>query len=232
MSPSKAKAFTVVLEPLQNGLGWVAARVPFDIAKAWPVRRGTRVRGEIEGFPFRTSLMPYADGGGHFLLVNKKMQAGAKVGAGAKVRVQLEPDLEDQVAEVPAELVKELKGDRLLRRWFDRLTPGMRRWIGDQVTAPKSAAARQRRAEQTAEWLMLAMEGELETPPILKVAFQRQPLARVGWEAMTVVQRRNHLLGIFHLQGAEARERRVASAVEECLSRVRKKTGNAWHEGS
>ena len=37
----------------------------------------------------------------------------------------------------------------------------------------------------------------------LQAAFQRQPLARKGWEAMTPVQRRNHLLGIFYYQSAE-----------------------------
>src|SRR5271157_2617553 len=85
MSPSPIKTFTAVLEPLRNGLGWVIARVPFDVAKAWPERRRLRVRGEIEGFAFRTSLFVSSDGQGHFLLVNKKMQAGAKAKAGERV---------------------------------------------------------------------------------------------------------------------------------------------------
>jgi uncharacterized protein YdeI (YjbR/CyaY-like superfamily) len=57
----------------------------------------------------------------------------------------------------------------------------------------------------------------METPPILKAAFQRQPLARVGWEAMTPARRRNHLLGIFHYRGAEAREKRAKQAVEDAV---------------
>ena len=110
MSPSTAKSFTAVLEPLQNGLGWVVARVPFDIGKAWPERRGNRVRGEIDGFPFRTSLMAYAGGAGHFLLVNRKMQAAAKAGVGQKVRIRLEPDLEERPAVVPPELAQGAQG--------------------------------------------------------------------------------------------------------------------------
>jgi Domain of unknown function (DUF1905) len=62
MSPSSVKSFQAALEPLQTGLGWVVARIPFDIAKAWPVRRGNRVRGQIAGFTFRSSLMGYAGG--------------------------------------------------------------------------------------------------------------------------------------------------------------------------
>jgi uncharacterized protein YdeI (YjbR/CyaY-like superfamily) len=217
MTISAAKSFTAVLEPMQNGLGWVGARVPFDIAKAWPARKGVRVRGEIEGFPFRTSLFGGAGGEGHFLAVNRKMQAAAKATVGSKVRISLEPDLEKRVAEVPAELARALKGDRRLRKWFDGLNDYTRRMIGAMVLDAKGAESRKQRAERMAEWLLLALEGEIETPPILKAAFQRQPLARAGWEAMTPARRRNHLLGIFYLRGAEARERRAAAAVEDAL---------------
>jgi hypothetical protein len=34
---------------------------------------------------------------------------------------------------------------------------------------------------------------------------------------MTPARRRNHLLGIFHLQTVEARERRAANAVDDAL---------------
>jgi uncharacterized protein YdeI (YjbR/CyaY-like superfamily) len=220
MSPSSAKTFTAVLEPLQTGLGWVVARIPFEIAKAWTVRKGLRVRGEIEGFQFRSSLMAYAGGGGHFLLVNRKMQAAAGARVGSKVRIRLEPDLEERPAEVPAELERALKEDRRLRKWFDGLSPALRRDVGKWVMEPKSEASRNKRAEQVAEWMLLTMEGEIDPadpPPILKAAFQRQPLARVGWEAMTPARRRRHLLGIFHLRTAEARERRAAQAVEDAL---------------
>jgi uncharacterized protein YdeI (YjbR/CyaY-like superfamily) len=68
-----------------------------------------------------------------------------------------------------------------------------------------------------AERMMLAMEGEKILPPILQVAFRREPLAQVGWKAMTPIQRRNHLLGIFYYQSPEARERRAQKAVAEAL---------------
>lgn len=75
MSAGGAKTFQAVLEPDGTWLRWVVARVPFEIAQAWPVRRGRRVRGEINGFAFRTSLFPDPRGAGHIVLVNKKMQA-------------------------------------------------------------------------------------------------------------------------------------------------------------
>jgi uncharacterized protein YdeI (YjbR/CyaY-like superfamily) len=176
------------------------------------------------GFAFRTALFPDPHGEGKVLVVNSKMQAGAKAGVGEKVRIRLEPDLEERPAQVPPELAEALKEDRKLRRWFDGLSYYMRRTIGALVNEAKSAEARERMAARIAEWLMLAMDGEKELPPILKAAFQRQPLASKGWEAMTKAQRRNHLLGIFHYQSAESRETRAAQAVEDAL-RIAKRSG-------
>jgi hypothetical protein len=47
-------------------------------------------------------------------LVNKKMQAGAKAAVDSKVRIRLEPDLEERAVVIPPELARALKGDRRL----------------------------------------------------------------------------------------------------------------------
>jgi len=104
-----------------------------------------------------------------------------------------------------------------LRKWFDAMSPSMRREIGKWVGEPKGAETRQKRAEKMAERLMQAMEGEENPPPVLRVAFQHQPRALAGWKAMTPVQRRSHLMGIFYYETVEARERRAAKAIEEAL---------------
>ena len=214
------KSFTAVLEPDGTDLNWTVARIPFDVAKAWPVRKGRRVRGEIEGFVFRTTLFPRPGGGEHYLLVNKKMQAAAGVRAGEKARIWLEPDLEEREILLPGELEKELNCDRGLRKWFDGLSDSMRREIGKWADEPKSPESRKKRAERMAERLMQAMEGEQEPPPVLKAAFQRQPRAREAWFALTPAQRRNHLLGIFYYETAEGRERRAAKAIEKAMGKA------------
>ncbi len=223
MAEKKARAvrktFTALLEPDGTDLNWTIARIPFDLAKAWPLRKGRRVRGEIEGFAFRTTLFPRPGGAEHYLLVNKKMQAGAGVRAGEKARIWLEPDLEEREILLPAELEKQLNGDRGLRKWFDGLSDSMRREIGKWADESKSPVSRQKRAEKMAERLMQAMEGEQEPPPVLKAAFHRQPRAREAWFALTPTQRRNHLLGIFYYETAEGREHRAAKAIEEAVKK-------------
>jgi uncharacterized protein YdeI (YjbR/CyaY-like superfamily) len=219
-----SKKFRAVLEPIGTELRWIIARIPFDVAKAWPERRGMRVRGEVNGFAFRTALFPHPHGEGKMLLVNKRMQVGAKARAGALVEIRLEPDFEERPAIMPPELAKALKGDRRLRKWFDGLSEYTRRMFGALVDEAKSPEAREKRAGQIAERLLLTLEGELETPPILKAAFLRQPLAEAGWKAMTAAQRRGHLLGIFYYQTGPGRENRTAKAVEDALRVARKRS--------
>lgn len=228
MSPASPKTFTAVLEGGNSPLNWVVARVPFDVQKAWPNRKRLRVRGQINGFAFRTSLFPYpgsaGHGGGYMVLVNKKMQAGAGVRRGDRARITLAPDLEERKAAMPAELARALKAAPGLRKWFDGLSEYNRRMFGALVDEIKSPEARRRQAERIAERLLLTMEGELETPPILKAAFIRQPMAEAGWKTMTPTQRRGHLLGIFYYEGVEARERRAGKAIEEALKAAKKRS--------
>jgi uncharacterized protein YdeI (YjbR/CyaY-like superfamily) len=224
MAAPTAKSFSARLEPDRTPLRWVIVRLPFDIDKAWPERKRLRVRGQINGFAFRTSLFPAPGGRGHVLLVNKTMQQGAGARQGDAVRIRLEPDFEERKAVVPPELEKALKCDRQLRRWFDGLSESMRRMVGASVLAVKSPESRKRKAEAIAEWLLSAMEGERQTPPILRAAFARQPLAEAGWKAMTPAQRRSHLMGIFYYQGADARQRRAEKAVAQALEAAKKRS--------
>ncbi len=227
MTASKPKSFTALLEAAGDSLHWVIARVPFDIAKAWPERNGRRVRGDINGFAFRTSLFPEKGSKNSVLLVNKKMQAGAKAGPGDCVRITLEPDLEERNYNIPVEFERALKGARGLRKYFDAISPSMQKGVTNLVNECKSAETRRKRADQLAEALLLAMEGEQEPPPILRAAFQRQPLAEAGWNVMTPIKRRNHLLGIFFRQTAEGREQRTQQAIEDALSVARRKSARS-----
>jgi uncharacterized protein YdeI (YjbR/CyaY-like superfamily) len=216
-SGSAAQTFTALLEADGTRLRWVVARLPFDPAKVWPVRNRRRVKAELGGQIFRTSLFPDPRGSGWILLVNQKMQAAAGVRAGEQATIRLEPDLEERAAELPAEFSRILTCEPKLKRWFAQLSPSMQREIGKWTGEAKTAATRQKRAEKMAERLALTMEGEQELPPILRTAFARTPKALAGWRQLTTNQRRGHLLGIFYYETVEARERRAAKAVDDAL---------------
>jgi hypothetical protein len=219
---STAKTFESTLERLRSNLGWTIVYIPFDVKKVWGDKAKLRVKGAINGFAFRTSLFSTGKGR-HFLLINKKMQAGASVGFGDAAEFRLELDTAERVASVPPELRRVLTEDRSLEKWFGKLSYSMRKWICDWVAGVKSTEARIRRAEQVAEQLMSTMEAELELPPILKLAFSREPHAMEGWNLMSPLQRRGQLLAIFYYRSPEARARRIEKVLQLALSFAERK---------
>lgn len=209
-----AKSFKAPLERMPSNLGWVIVRLPLDVPKVWGTRGMLKVRGEINGFAFRTSLFPTGKGY-HYLLVNKRMQAGAHAALGNVAQFRLEPDTEKRVATVPAELLRIFNEERAFRSWFDQLNYSIRKWITDWVTQVKSAEARGRRAERVAEQLLATMEAEHELPPVLKLAFAGDPRALAGWQLMSPTHRRGHLIAIFYYRKPESRDRRIAKMLED-----------------
>jgi len=224
------RAFDARLEPTGDRLNWVVVRVPFDAAKLWGKRGQIRVKGEISaagreapGFAFRTSLFP--DGrGNHFLMVNKQMQKGAGVGPGETARFRMEPDTEARTVAAPVELKHALGQSKRLAKFYESLNYSTRREIAKWIGQGKQPETRRRRSEQMAVRLMETLEAERgDLPPVLRLALERNPKARAGWERMPPSQRRFHLLGISGYRNPESRARRVAKAVEMMVEYAEKR---------
>jgi uncharacterized protein YdeI (YjbR/CyaY-like superfamily) len=220
-----AKRFQAKLERMRSRLNWIIIHLPFDAAKLWGVRAQIKVKGEINGFAFRTSLFPTGSGG-HILLVNKRMQKGAHAVEGSLADFRLELDTEKRSATIPEDLKRIIAKDRSLMRWYEGLNYSARSEIAKWIMDPKSAEARHRRAEQMAERLLSVMDAERELPPILRVAFARQPVAREGWDAMSALRRRGHLFGIFYYRNPDSQSRRIDKMLEDATALAEKKRLN------
>ena len=103
-----AKSFKAILERIPSKLGWIIIRIPFDVSKVWETRAKVRVKGEINGFAFRSSVFPTSKGY-HCMLIKRSMQTGANAAPGETAEFRLEPDTAKRVAIVPNELVRILK---------------------------------------------------------------------------------------------------------------------------
>lgn len=221
LSKPAIRRFDATLERMRSRLNWTIIRMPFDAAKVYGMRGQINVKGEINGFPFRTCLFPTGTAG-HILLVNKKMQKAAGVKAGAVAHFQLELDTEKRVVATPDHLKRILYEDRAFRRWYDTLNPSTRNDVAKWVSDPASDTARLRRAEQIAERLLAVMDAERELPPLLQLAFVRNPRAREGWDRMSIARRRSHLLGIFYYRTPEGRARRIEKLLEDACALAEK----------
>ena len=110
-----ARRFEARLERLRSRLNWIIIRMPFDAARVWGTRGQIKVKGEINGFAFRTSLFPTREGR-HILLVNKRMQKGARAAEGSVARFQIELDNEKRTVAIPDGLQRIFNKDRALCR--------------------------------------------------------------------------------------------------------------------
>jgi uncharacterized protein YdeI (YjbR/CyaY-like superfamily) len=230
MSAAKnaVKTFDAVLEHSGNSLNWIIIRVPFNVFKVWGKRSQIKVNGEINGFAFRSAIFP-TRAGVHFLIVNKRMQAGGKAQPGTKARFRLEPDTTPRKITPPAEFVRVLGESKRLQKYFLSLNNSMRNWIAKWIADGKQSTTRVRRAEQMAELLFATMEAERELPPLLQIALAHNPRAQAGWRLMSPTHRRSHLLSIFHYRNPESRARRVAKAMEEMVQYAEKHAAKSDH---
>jgi uncharacterized protein YdeI (YjbR/CyaY-like superfamily) len=219
VAKSQAKTFKGTLERLAgNGLNWVIVRVPFSVEETWGARGNVKVHVRVADFDYRTSLFPTRKGD-HFLLVNKKMQKAAKIGVGSVASFSLTPDTEPREIEPPKELISALNQDRALRRWFDRLSYSIKKWLCDLVAEAKSQETRRQRAGRVAEQAMEAMEAEQELPPMIRTAFQGHPGMEQAWRSMTEIQRRNNLLAIFYYRTPQSRLKRIEKLIHTKTAR-------------
>ena len=104
----------------QEGSSVAALKPPFDVVEVFQRKGRVPVKGTINGFPFRSSLMNMGDG--HMMVVNAELRAGAKCKAGDTVSVVMELDTEERKVELPAYLKKIINADPKTKEAWDKLS--------------------------------------------------------------------------------------------------------------
>jgi hypothetical protein len=97
-----------------------ALKPPFDVVAVFERKRRVPVKGTINGFPFRSSLMNMGDG--HMMVVNAQLRAGAKCKAGDSVAVLMELDEDKRTVAVPAYLMTIIDCDPKAREFWPKLS--------------------------------------------------------------------------------------------------------------
>jgi hypothetical protein len=145
--------FRTRLEAHGPGGAWVFLPIPFDAAAAFGGKGRVPVRGTINGFAFRSSLLPLGDGT-HRMAVSKPMQQGARAVAGDAVDVVMERDDAKRTVHVPPELQRTLEVTPPAAATFEALAYSHQKAYTDWVAGAKHAETRERRAAKAAEMLV------------------------------------------------------------------------------
>jgi hypothetical protein len=145
----------VLIRP--EGVGtWTFVDVPPQVSAEFGAKGQTRVKGTINGVPFRSTAMPHGDGR-HYVVINKAVRDEAGVTAGDKAAVMLELDTEARVVEIPPDLAQALENNTAAKAAFEKLSYSHKKEFGDWISAAKQAETRARRIEKSQEMLL---EGE------------------------------------------------------------------------
>ena len=130
----------------QEGSAVAGFRAPFDVVETFGTKARVPVRGTVNGFPFRSSLMPM--GGCHMMVVNKTLREGAKCKAGDVVEIVLEWDVAERTVEAPAELARELKKSKAARERWETLAFTHKKEMARSIVEAKQEETRKRRLEK------------------------------------------------------------------------------------
>ncbi len=125
-------------------IGAVAAITPpIDVPAVFGTRGRVPISGTINGFAFRSSLMPM--GGCHMIPVNKGLREGAGVKAGDMVELAMQRDDAARTVEPPRALKKILSKNKTARANWEKLPFSHKKEIAVWIEGAKREETRERR---------------------------------------------------------------------------------------
>lgn len=116
---------------------------PFDVVEVFQRRGRVPVKGTINGFPYRSSLMNMGDG--HMMAVNAQMREGAHCQAGDTIDVVMELDEDERRVEVPAYLKKVIAADSAAKISWEKLSFTHQKEYVREIEGAKKPETRERR---------------------------------------------------------------------------------------
>ena len=134
--------FKVKIEGREAGVV-AAITPPVDVPEFFGTRARVPVRGTINGFPFRSSLMPM--GGCHMMPVNKTLRDGAGVKPGVTVEIVVERDDQERTVEAPAVLKKGLAKNKAAKANWGKLAFTCKKEMAVWIAGAKREETRERR---------------------------------------------------------------------------------------
>jgi len=136
-----------------SGTGtWTYVQIPYNVEMVYGTRGQLKVKGTINGIPFRNTLMPNGDGT-HYLVVKQSIRDETGLSAGDIVHVVLEPDMEERTVDVPEDFKSALDMDKAAASVYDKLSYSHRKEYVDWIDSAKKEETRAKRIGKAIEML-------------------------------------------------------------------------------
>jgi len=148
--PERKFQFRVKIQGKEAGVV-SAITPPINVLEVFGTRGRVPVRGTINGFPFRSSLMPC--GGPHMMPVNKTLCEGAGVKPGDLIDVVMEHDTAVRTVEAPPQLARALTKNKRAQRGWEKMSYSHKKEIAAWISAARKEETRERRVAKAIRML-------------------------------------------------------------------------------
>jgi hypothetical protein len=144
--------FTAILKR-PEGIGtWTTLDIPVEVMTNFGRKDQVKVRGTINGHPFRGSAMPHGDGS-HYLVVNQAIRDAIGASLGDLVQVSMQEDQEERKVILPKDLKAALQVNPQVALIFNKLSYSHQKQYVEWIESAKKADTRQTRINKTIQML-------------------------------------------------------------------------------
>jgi hypothetical protein len=136
-----------------EGVGtWTYLDIPVEVSASFGVKGQVKVKGTVNGQPFRSSALPHGDGT-HYLVVGKPIREAVGVTQGDTVQVTLELDSQERSSSIPDDLAQALAANPEAQLAFDSLSYSHKKQYIDWIESAKKESTRQDRVTKALQML-------------------------------------------------------------------------------
>ena len=123
--------------------------VPFNVPEVYGTKAQVKVRGTIDGFPYRGSIANMGEG--HCMVVKKEIREAIGKSGGDTVKVVMEIDTEPRIVIVPADFQQALENNAKAKHIFDSFSYTHKKEYVEWINGAKKQETRENRIKKAVE---------------------------------------------------------------------------------
>jgi bacteriocin resistance YdeI/OmpD-like protein/uncharacterized protein DUF1905 len=142
--------FEVILKK-PEGIDGAYFLVPFEVPKVYGTKAQVKVRGTIDGYPYRGSFANMGEG--HCMVVKKEIRQAIGKSAGDKVKVVMEIDIEPRIVVVPEDFQQALENHTNAKEIFENFSYTHKKEYVEWIESAKKQETRENRIKKAIEMI-------------------------------------------------------------------------------
>jgi hypothetical protein len=144
---AEKKIFTAIIEKPNDGMDTAYVSIPYNVEETYGTRGQVKVKAKFDGHPYRGVLANMGTGC-HLIMLRKDVRAAIGKQVGDKVNVEIEPDLEERIVDIPDDLKKALAKSKKAQTFFDSLAYTNKKEYALWISSAKREETRQKRLSE------------------------------------------------------------------------------------